>query len=801
MNAPFQSGLRAIALAVAAFALVACSGAEQRAQQHLEKGRAFMADGNYEKARLELKNATQIEPELVEAIYLMGQLMERMQSFRDAANGYRRVLELDPDHHEARVRLGHLYLLAGAFEEVRTLVEEGLARVPEHPGLLTLRGSVRARDGDQDGALADGLAAVRFGPDNVEAVGLLSALYRAMNRVEDAIDVLKDGIGRKPDYVPMRVVLASIHAERGDRGEAERLLRESIALEPDAFVHRARLATFYSDIRQPDRAEAVLHEAVAHAPKDIAPKLAVVEFMLRTKDIDAAEESLRRFIEEDPASLGLRTALAGLYETTNRLEQAQETYREIIALDRRGAEGIQARSKLAGLLWRTGRREDAEREIAAVLADNPRDNDALMLRAEMALQRNAPGDAIAALRTVIQDQPGLPPALKLLAQAHLMNNEPQLARDQLQQVVALAPRDRAARLQLAQIVAQIGEHDVAQRHLQEILGANPLDAEALEILFKVELARGDADAAQATAQRVREAYPDRALGYFLAGEALRARRDLAGAAREYESALAKSTPDAVLPLTALVAVLLERNLPAQAMDSIEEALRAAPQSALAHHLKGEVLMFGLKRYGDAIDEFERTLSLQPTYAVAYRNLALAHIANEDREAAIAVYRRGIEATGGSATLTAQLAALYEGFGHPDEAISLYQDLHRRQPDSTSIANNLAMLLATHRDDKASLDQAQQLAARLTGSDNPGYLDTRGWVSYRQGDLNTAVFLLEQAATRMPDNAVVRYHLGRVYHDRGDLELARRNLERALERPQPFAGRDHAHALLNTLGES
>ena len=61
-----------------------------------------------------------------------------------------------------------------------------------------------------------------------------------------------------------------------------------------------------------------------------------------------------------------------------------------------------------------------------------------------------------------------------------------------------------------------------------------------------------------------------------------------------------------------------------------------------------------------------------------------------------------------------------------------------QPGSVAAANNLASLLSDYRDDKASLEKAQSLAATLRGSPIPQFKDTLGWINYRRGDYGHAI---------------------------------------------------------------
>jgi cellulose synthase operon protein C len=78
------------------------------------------------------------------------------------------------------------------------------------------------------------------------------------------------------------------------------------------------------------------------------------------------------------------------------------------------------------------------------------------------------------------------------------------------------------------------------------------------------------------------------------------------------------------------------------------------------------------------------------------------------------------------------------------------------------ANNLASLLCDHRKDTESLERARSLARILRNSPVPQFEDTLGCVSYRLGEYGDAVALLEHAADKLPNSAMVHYHLGMSY---------------------------------------
>ena len=62
---------------------------------------------------------------------------------------------------------------------------------------------------------------------------------------------------------------------------------------------------------------------------------------------------------------------------------------------------------------------------------------------------------------------------------------------------------------------------------------------------------------------------------------------------------------------------------------------------------------------------------------------------------------------------------------------------------------------------------------------PQYEDTYGWAQYKQGDYKSALSTLEAAQTKMPDQAVIRYHLGMSYAAVGQADKAAEQFKAAL----------------------
>jgi tetratricopeptide (TPR) repeat protein len=139
----------------------------------------------------------------------------------------------------------------------------------------------------------------------------------------------------------------------------------------------------------------------------------------------------------------------------------------------------------------------------------------------------------------------------------------------------------------------------------------------------------------------------------------------------------------------------------------------------------------------------------------------------------------LEAQPASMNLRWIRAGQLEGQGDIDGAIAVYEDMYAADSSAVAIANNLAPLIATHKDDPESMARAATIAKRLRELDVPAFQDTYGWIAYRQGNLNEARAYLEPAAAGLPDDPLVQYHLGMTYAGLGEIEKATAQLTRAV----------------------
>jgi len=776
--------------------LTGCGGADSRKAKHFERGNEYYAEGNYDKARLEYKNTLQISPNDIAGYFALAQTLEKLGQVQQAGGFYLKVIELDPNHVQAKINISRFYLKARIVDKAREIIDEALVLDPKNPSAIALRGATEVLKGNHEAAVKDGNLALGFNAANLDALSLLAGLYTGSKEYDKAIAVLAKGVKLNPKNSELRMLLASIHANNGQNGQAIELLQEIITLNPDKFEYREQLARFYDANKATEEAIRVLRTAVKEIPDNEKAILSLANYMAKRMTKDDAEKELLNHIEKHPQLYELQFGLARLYVGNNQTEKAKTIYKNIIAKEKTSKHGLTARNQLAKISVLEKDFTEAEKLIAEVLIENPQDSIALTMRGSINLSRNELNSAIADFRTVLKSEPNQPLVSQLLAQAHVANNELDLAKEQYLKSIATAPRNISLRLELAQTLVNKGETDSAVEEISKATNIFPKNLVLLEALYKLNVARKDPEAALKVASRIINIDDTKAEGYYAAGLIYQNQGKLDAGYYEFTKALKRAKKSTKI-LTAIAKNLITQKRPKDAIEFLKKQIKNTPDNVSVQNLLGEVYL-SQKQFKNALAKFKLAEKLKPEWPTPYRNLAATHLQQKNTKAAIDAFKRGINATDKNPTLSYSLASLYEQLGKTDEAISEFEEILTKSPDSPAANNNLAMMLVTYRHDQNSLNKAVKLVKKFVKMDDPNLLDTLGWVTYKNGDALAAIPYLEKAAKKLPNAAAVHYHLGEALFESGNKIAAKQALLKSLQAKENFPGKQEAEKLLQKI---
>jgi tetratricopeptide (TPR) repeat protein len=781
-------------LAVLLLLLAGCSK-EGRIQSHLEKGKALFAQGDLDKAGVEIRNVLQLEPKQVEGWLMSGRIFEERNDLRSAVGNYLKVLELDPANLDAKRRLARIYLLGGAPDRAADTAAAVLAAVPDDPDARAIKAALRAQRGEVDEAIADALAVLQKQPGHADAAALLAGLYSSRkNDDAKAAEVLTGAMSANPKNIPIRSLHASLAMKLGQQDAAERDLKEIVAIDPKTFQYRLALARFYVATKHAEPAEKVLREAVDAAPDDEQRHLALVELINSQKGASAAEAELRKAIEAHPKAYKLRFALASGLEANRKPDEARKIYDEVVQADKTGPSAQAAKLQLARMAFAGGKTADGDTLLGEILQANPKDEGALVMRGQRSLAKNDAPGAIADLRAALKNDPGSMQINGLLAAAHRQNKEVELGRQVIASAVDLYPDRTDLRLLLADYDLRSNAPDEAMKSLDEAIRRQPRDPSAYLAKARLQAARKDSAGAQRTLAALKEAAPDAPVGYFQSGMLFGSEDKTEQAVKELQTAIRKA-PNAVEPRLALVSLLVREKRFDQAASAAQEAVDAYPNSYLARVLLGEVQV-AQGKLDLAEASYRKAIELDAKAPLPRINLAKLQLAaRKDAPKAIATLEEAKAALPDSREVGQMLAQLYMQTGRAPQAIAQYEALLKANPADDVAANNLVMLLVADNPDKARLDRAQALTQRFENSGQPAFLDTAGWVHYLRGDYEKALPLLQKAVSLAPSAAELQYHVGMALYKTGKVDQAKQHLKQALEAKVEFPGLEEARKIM------
>jgi len=792
-------GLMSRTIFVALFlALAACSSPAEKANRFYEKGAALLEQGDLVKARIEFQNALQIKSDMTQAWYGLAQIAEREGDWEKLFGYLNKVVEQNPKHLQARLKLGRLMLAAGELDKALAASDAAMALAKDDASVLALRAAVLYKLDDKPAAVKQANAALARDAANIDALAVLASERLAAGDANKAIEYLDRSLKVNEKNIALQLIKVQALESLANLDSAETVLRKLITFYPDIRALRHILARFYLSHGRKDAAEAEYRAVMAENPAEVQARLDLVRFVNAVKGPKAATQELESLIAADPGNSELKFALAGLHQSQNNAAAAEAIFRRIIEKAGNDSEAIKAKGLLAASLLAGGDRKAARALVDDVLKKDQRNEQGLLLKAGMAIDDHNPEQAIPDLRTILRDVPDSPRALLLLAKAHELSGSPELAQEHYLKAFQASKLASPFGVAYGEFLLKRGQAARAESVAEDVLKVSPGDVPAMKMLAQARIRKGDWAGVQAVADALRKHSGKEKSAEEVLGAMHAARKNnvenIAASRRAFDAA-----PEEAQTMAALVRSYVRAGKTGEAIAFLDSVVQASPRNINALLLQGQLYAMQ-DNTAAAVRAFRTVISQQPKAPAAYVGLANMHMRGGRLDEAGRAIAEGLAAAPGDFSLNLAQAEVHEMAGRFEEALGVYEQLYRQRPDADVVVNNLASLLADHRDDKASLNRAYELARRFRRSDIPQFKDTLGWTAYRLGKASEAVAPIRDAVRQLPDMPVFRYHLGMSYLALNDKAAARKELEMALSlgEEKKFPDADKAKLALKDL---
>ena len=766
----------------------ACDTAEERAEKHYQTGLSLLEEGDYERALVEFRNVFKLNGRHKDARIAYARIQRERGFSQQAYSQYLRLVEQYPDNLEGRRALAEMALDIRNLEEAERHVSRALSLAPDDLIAQSVDNMLKymfaSRDKDDEGRLA----AVEKAQKLVESDGSLRAsreiVIDDLVRKQDwyaALDAIDEGLELENASKSLYRFRLGVLQQIGDVAAIEQQLRDLIVEFPEEKEDYKRgLTQFLIAQGELDKAESFLREQVDLPESSDADFGLLIAFIDENRGTQAALDEVDRIIKNDSSNSAIYKATrARLNFNLGKRDEAIAGLEALVAQSERTELTRNIEIDMARMLFAQNNAVGARALVEKVLEEDKSHPEAVKLKANWLIDDDETGDAVVMLRDALSLSPQDADLMTLMARAHEREGNSDLMTEMLTLAVQASNNAPAESLRYANVLISESKFRAAEGVLIDALRNNPRNMQLLFQLGSVYVRMKDWGRTDDVVRALQNLETEEATGRATELTA----RKLAGQERTEDLAtlLEGLTEDPEMATNARIALLRTRiatDGPEAGLKYLEELLEVTPdEPALRYVRAGLLISLGQGDEGEQIlrELIEEDNNRGLVWVALYRHL----IQKDAFAAATTTLDNALKALPKDANLLWIKAGELERANDTEGAIAIYDRLYEQSSSSLIIANNLASLLTTYRDDAESLQRAHTVARRLRDSDVPAFQDTYGWITYRRGNAEEALPYLEAAAAALTHEPSVQYHLGVIQAALGQRDKALASFEAAI----------------------
>ena len=726
-------------------------------QAQAAKARLLAAEGRFDDAIAQLNTTLAKHPQYADGWTLLGEIHQTSGNHQAAVRAFDKAIELKLNDFQERFNRAVNLVMLNRLEEARKDLDAIRRVAPQNSAVAYLQGLIDLGEKKLDDAKVQFEQAILAKNVNPMAFYLLGAINLAQGNVEQAQSYAERFLTKMPNNVAGRKLAA-----------------------------RADL-----QLRQPDKVEMLLRPVVAADPKDIEAANMLATALLKMGRLDEATALLEEIAKANPDSAEAKAKLGAGLALQGRSDKAMEFFKEAVALD---PHNKRATVFMVLNLIRQGKFDEAVSTAQAYVENNADDPSAWNLLGHARLAARQKEQATQAFRKAVELAPGDPAALTALARLALAEKDHAKARKLLGRILEHHPDHLGASMSLAMLDAMEGKMDQMEARLEKTATAHPKAPAPHLALARYYLEKRLPDQALTQLAPLDDKDRQTPSALTIQTRAYLMKKDYTSALNTAES-LVKARPRSARAWFLLAQAHAGLNKEQALAEDLRKAVELDPEYFQARAAYARLLL-RQKRYDEVERELKKLHKLAPDNPETVEIEGALALVRGDSEKGLALYRKLFQLRPHTVTLL-RLAAAEWSLKQYDNALKLLHDWVNEHPDDERALMNLAnsyLFLGRHQD-------AVKIFQRILAV-NPNSvvsLNNVAWYT-RKEQPRKALELIEKAYTLAPDNPNVLDTYAMVLLTNGDLQKARRMVERALDKTPLPLYRLHYARILAAAGE-
>ncbi|MDZ7369869.1 MAG: tetratricopeptide repeat protein [candidate division KSB1 bacterium] len=560
---------------------------------------------NPEAAASSARKALKLDPNNLEALYLLGLCYESLQKYDEALKVYQQIVKLRPDDQEALYYLASLEVMTGkpkkAFATYQRLRRTGFED-PQY--LMELAGRfVENRCFRQAEQVY--IDVQRLYP-HLESIYLgLAGIAKMEGDTTRALLWYQKALEFNPSFEDVKAELISIYENRKDLTSAVKLFERLSAVDSGDVRNKLQLGQYYLMAKDTTAALQLYEAAAKQHPESENAYLTLALLHLSRKDSAAAESVCRSALAQNADFHRLRLVLRDIYADQKRWDEAIALFLPMKEVD---STAVVAGIEIGKLMMQKGDTLQALSLVESLTAAYPEDWRAPAALARFFQGMNKPAKALEWFNRAAKLQQKIPEIYVLRALNYADLDSLERAEAILDSAAAVFPKDPAVQYYLGYIANRRGNPSRAVRFYLKSLELDPRNDQTALSLAAAYDELGQYDRAEELYKKLLHNNPDSPIvlnnyAYHLSVQARDLERALAMAERAV-AAVPKSAPY----LDTLGWIYYQMGDYEKARSYIEASLEIAPDNAEVTEHLGDV-MFKLGDNRAAQDLWRRALEL------------------------------------------------------------------------------------------------------------------------------------------------------------------------------------------------